>query len=144
MNALIRLASTVLIASCLIGCTSTRRADIPRVDHIRIEVSNMNASLAFYRDMIGLRVKSVSPEFSWLEAGNMSLALSASPSPWHKEDRPGLGMYPHFEVTDVEKVAAHCKAAGYKIVQEPIQHDHFTEAFVADPDGYIWALFHWH
>jgi catechol 2,3-dioxygenase-like lactoylglutathione lyase family enzyme len=133
----------VLIVSCLIGCKSTRQTDIPRVDHIRIEVSNMNASVAFYRDMIGLRVKSVSPEFSWLEAGNMSLALSAAASPWQKEDRPGLGMYPHFEAADVEGVAARCKAAGYRIVQEPIQHDRFTEAFVADPDGYVWALFRW-
>jgi catechol 2,3-dioxygenase-like lactoylglutathione lyase family enzyme len=40
------------------------RAEIPRVDHIRIEVSKMKAAVAFYRDMIGLRVKSYSPDFS--------------------------------------------------------------------------------
>jgi catechol 2,3-dioxygenase-like lactoylglutathione lyase family enzyme len=144
MNAPIRLASSALIVCCLIGCTSTRRANIPRVNHIRIEVSDMNASLAFYRDTIGLRAKSISPEFSWLEANNMSLALSALSSPRSKEDRPGLGMYPHFEVADVEAVTARCKAAGYRIVQEPMQNDRFTEAFVADPDGYVWALFRWH
>ena len=49
-------------------------------------------------------------------------------------------MYPHFEVDNVEALAARLKAHGYTIVQEPQQHSFGTEAFVADPDGYVWAL----
>jgi uncharacterized glyoxalase superfamily protein PhnB len=51
-------------------------------------------------------------------------------------------MYPHWEMADVEALVARLKAAGYRIVQEPEQHSFGTEAFVADPDGYVWALIH--
>ena len=147
MKKMLMLFSSVLVVACLGACATTRVGP-PRVDHLRLEVSNMQASVAFYRDLIGLRVRSESAEFSWLEAGNMGVALSARPWAWvtprGKDERAGWGMYPHFEVDDVEALAAKIKAAGYKIVQEPEKHSFGTEAFVADPDGYVWALFSWH
>jgi uncharacterized glyoxalase superfamily protein PhnB len=45
-------------------------------------------------------------------------------------------------VDDVEALVARLKAAGCTIVQEPKRHTFGTEAFVADPDGYVWALVH--
>jgi lactoylglutathione lyase len=135
--------SSVLVVGCLGACAAPRSGP-PRVDHIRLEVSNMKASIAFYHDMIGLPIRSESADFSWLEAGNTGIALSANPWGWltprAKGERAGWGMYPHFEVDDVEALTAKLKAAGYKIVQEPEKHSFGTEAFVADPDGYVWAL----
>jgi uncharacterized glyoxalase superfamily protein PhnB len=49
-------------------------------------------------------------------------------------------MYPHFAVVDVAAMIERARKAGYKIRQEPRRYDWGTEAFVADPDGYIWAL----
>ncbi len=119
----------------------------PRVDHILLSVSDMTASIAFYRDMIGLRVKSLGAGFSILEAENLSIYLSTSRRSWEpperKEEHPGLGIYPHFEVDNVKGLVDRLKKAGYKIVQNAQTHDWGTEAFVADPDGYIWALFSW-
>jgi len=46
-------------------------------------------------------------------------------------------MYPHFEVTNVQETAERLRKAGYKIVQEPREYSWGTEAFAADPDGYI-------
>jgi catechol 2,3-dioxygenase-like lactoylglutathione lyase family enzyme len=54
--------------------------------------------------------------------------------------RPGWGMYPHFEVADVGAMVEHARNAGYRIAQEPRKYNWGTEAFVADPDGYVWAL----
>jgi catechol 2,3-dioxygenase-like lactoylglutathione lyase family enzyme len=117
----------------------------PRVDHILLNVSNMEASIAFYRDMIGLRLKSPGSSFSILEAGNLGVYLSTSPRSWQKplskEERLGVGMYPHFEIEDVPGLVDRLKKAGYKIVQEAQAHSWGTEAFAADPDGYVWALF---
>ena len=52
----------------------------------------------------------------------------------------GLGMYPHLLVDDVETTVKRLRDAGYEIVQEQRGYWTFTEAFVADPDHYIWAL----
>jgi len=49
-------------------------------------------------------------------------------------------MYPHFKVNNVSDVVERARKAGYAIVQEPKHYLWGTEAFVADPDGYIWAL----
>ena len=70
--------------------------------------------------------------------------LSANPWAWltprGKDERAGWEMYLHFEVDNVEALTAKLKAADYQIVQKPEKHDFGTEAFVADPDGYVWAL----
>ncbi|MGO8705460.1 MAG: VOC family protein [Candidatus Brocadiia bacterium] len=143
MNAFFKLLSSALVVGCLGACAATR-GEPPRVDHIRLEVSNMPASVVFYRDMVGLRERSVTKEFSVLEAANIGIFLSAKPWGWltprAADERPGWGMYPHFEVDNVRQLAARLKAHGYTIVQEPQQHSFGTEAFVADPDGYVWAL----
>jgi len=39
----------------------------PKVDHILLEVSNLEASIAFYRDILGLRLKSRSHDFVMLD-----------------------------------------------------------------------------
>ena len=77
----------------------------------------------------------------------MDVILSAAPWGWltprGKDERAGWGIYPHFLVADVPQATARMEKAGYKIVQPPKVYRQFTEAFVADPDGYTWALFSW-
>ncbi|MFN2507893.1 MAG: VOC family protein [Chthoniobacterales bacterium] len=116
----------------------------PRIDHILLEVKNMDASVAFYRDLLGLRVKSEKPDFTMLEGANTNIFLSSGRWDWDEarptDARPGWGMYPHFDVADAAAVIERARQAGYKIPQEPRKYDWGTEAFVADPDGYVWAL----
>jgi catechol 2,3-dioxygenase-like lactoylglutathione lyase family enzyme len=117
---------------------------IPKIDHILLEVSNLNASIAFYRDFLGLRLKSQSDWFVMLESDNVGVFLRNSPWGWEKPRRSGeqlgLGMYPHFEVSDAAATVKKARQAGYRIVQEPKKYDFGTEAFIADPDGYTWAF----
>jgi catechol 2,3-dioxygenase-like lactoylglutathione lyase family enzyme len=144
MKAFVKLLSCVLAAGCLSACATTQ-SQPPRVSHIRLQVSNMQASVAFY-EMLGLRPRSVTDDFSVLDAANLGVFLTTRSWDWlaprARDERAGWGMYPHFEVEDVEALTARLKAAGYKIVQEPEHHTFGTEAFVADPDGYTWALIH--
>jgi catechol 2,3-dioxygenase-like lactoylglutathione lyase family enzyme len=137
-----------LLLAVVVGCLSacaTARSWPPRVDHIRLQVSDMKASVAFYR-MIGLQPRSLTDNFSVLDAANLGIFLTTESWGWLTPRAPGepagWGMYPHLEVDDVEALTARLKAAGYKIVQEPERHTFGTEAFVADPDGYVWALIH--
>ena len=124
--------------------TKSQAAAIPKIDHILLEVSNLNASIAFYRDFLGLRLKSQSDWFVMLESNNVGVFLRNSRWGWEKPRRSGeqlgLGMYPHFEVSDAAATVEKARQAGYRIVQEPKKYDFGTEAFIADPDGYTWAF----
>ena len=116
----------------------------PKIDHILLEVSNLTASIAFYRDFVGLRLKSQSDWFVMLESNNVGVFLRNSRWGWEKSRRNGeqlgLGMYPHFYVSDAPAMVEKARKAGYRIVQEPKKYDFGTEAFIADPDGYTWAF----
>ena len=116
----------------------------PKIDHILLEVADLKKSIAFYHDLLGLRIKSQSKEFAMLEAANVGVFLWTKRWDWEKargkDERQGLGMYPHFKVNNVSDVVERARKAGYTIVQEPKHYLWGTEAFVADPDGYIWAL----
>jgi lactoylglutathione lyase len=127
------------------GCArAPKNASPPNVDHILVKVSNMRASLAFYRDLLGLRVKSDGGDFVTLEAGNTGVFLWSKRWDWEGPRTTGaqlgLGMYPHFKVADAVAVVERARRAGYKIVQQPKRYLWGTEAFIADPDGYIWAI----
>lgn len=103
----------------------------PRVDHILLEVKDMKASVAFYRDLLGLRVKSEKSDFTLLESGNVGVFLSIGHWDWDearpKNARPGWGMYPHFDVADVAAVIERARKARYRIAQEPRKYDWGTE-----------------
>jgi lactoylglutathione lyase len=116
----------------------------PKVDHILLEVSNLDASIAFYRDILGLRLKSRSQDFVMLESDNVGIFLWSARWDWKKPrsngERQGLGMYPHFSINHAATVVERAREAGYRIVQEPRKYNWGTEAFIADPDGYTWAF----
>jgi catechol 2,3-dioxygenase-like lactoylglutathione lyase family enzyme len=116
----------------------------PKIDHILLEVADLNKSIAFYRDLLGLELKSQSKDFAMLESGNVGVFLSTTHWDWDEKcpanARPGWGMYPHFAVVDVAQTIERAGKAGYRIAQEPRKYTWGTEAFIADPDGYVWAL----
>jgi hypothetical protein len=80
----------------------------PLVDHILVEVSNMKASLALYRDLLGMRVKSDGGDFVMLEAGNTFIALWTKHWDWEPAkspaQQPAFGMYPHSKVPNAGAV----------------------------------------
>src|SRR2546422_11761744 len=116
----------------------------PKIDHILLEVGDLKKSIAFYHDVLSLQIKSQSKDFAMLESGNVGIFLSSTHWDWDEKRptnaRPGWGMYPHFAVADVAAMIEHARKAGYRIAQEPRKYDWGTEAFVADADGYVWAL----
>lgn len=137
-------AAACLLISLPSCAPRINKAGLPAVDHILLEVSDMKASISFYRDMIGLQIKSDRGDFVKLEAKNIGVSLWSKHWDWEspraKDERLGLGMYPHLQVSDVKAVVERARRAGYKIVQEPKKYFWGTEAFVADPDGYVWAI----
>jgi uncharacterized glyoxalase superfamily protein PhnB len=140
---LIPLWLALLLAGCVRSPNLPGGSSLP-VDHILLEVSDLNVSIAFYHDLFELGVKSNDGHFAMLEAGNMRIALWDRRWDWEapraKDERQGLGMYPHLKIADVMEMVNRARTAGYKIIQEPQHYLWGKEAFVADPDGYIWAI----
>ena len=116
----------------------------PSIHHILLEVEDLDRSVAFYRDRMGLTLKSRSKDFITLDSENVGVYLWSARWDWEEKprenERSGLGMYPHFAVKDARVTVEALREAGDAIVQEPRSYNWGVEAFVADPDGYTWAL----
>ena len=117
---------------------------VPVVSHILLEVQNLDRSIKFYHDELGLEVKSKSGDFAMFEAANIGIYLWTKHWEWSPPP-PGAvrvpqGMYPHLVFPDVKGLVERLRRDGYRIVASAKTHIYGTEAFVADPDGYVWAL----
>ena len=136
-------AVAIWVTALALGASAEEKPP-PKIDHILLEVADLNESIAFYHDLLGLEIKSKSRNFVTLESGNVGVFLSSTRWDWDEKRpanaRPGWGMYPHFAVVDVAATIERARKAGYRIAQEPRKYSWDTEAFVADPDGYVWAL----
>ncbi len=142
---LVYLTSILLLsAGCQRGArVADSRSGLPVVDHILLEVTNLDQSVRFYHDELGLQVKSRSGDFAVLEAANIGIYLWSKHWEWSPPPtgiRPPQGMYPHLIASDVKGLVERLRRDGYRIVAEPKHHIYGTEAFIADPDGYVWAL----
>jgi len=123
---------------------SDSESDVPRIDHILLEVKDLDRSVKFYHDELGFKLKRQSRDFVMLESANVGVYLWSkhwnwSPPPPEGERYP-QGMYPHLVLSDVKELVERLRRDGYRIVAEPKDHSYGTEAFVADPDGFVWAL----
>ena len=101
-----------------------------------LRVADLAASVAWYRDRLGLRVELLDAAngFALLGGeGGGRLALKAGPP------APG-GVALHFEVADLAAALARAGAA-----EAPVKEswEGYREAVIRDPDGYAVGLFGW-
>jgi catechol 2,3-dioxygenase-like lactoylglutathione lyase family enzyme len=101
-----------------------------------IAVADFDASLAWYRDRLGLQVEHLDAanRFVLLRAeGGGRLALKAgTPSP--------DGVILHFEVRNLD-----AELVRFDAITEPLKasDEGYRRAVVRDPDGYVVGLFEW-
>ncbi|MDL2319224.1 VOC family protein [Eubacteriales bacterium OttesenSCG-928-A19] len=101
-----------------------------------LHIRDVQRSLSFYRDLLGMRVDSHSkgqPEIIMLgEAGGPLLELLRDE---YLPDGLGKGMSVGYQVDDLDAYLAKARAADYA-VSEPFVLPEMRFAFVTDPDGY--------
>lgn len=111
-----------------------------KVDYIMINVSDMNRSVAFYRDVLGIPVRFDSPGWSEFETGATTLALHAAPKPAGGAPQAGptagtcsIG----FSVADLDKAHAELQSRGARFVMPPTDRpeEGIRLAVCVDPDG---------
>lgn len=104
----------------------------------------MDASIAFYRDAVGLAVLAESPEFSFLDAGNLQLGLNVDVESAGTEST----MEVVFEVDDIAKSHAAMLARGVPFEIEPrmVMENAGRQLHAAhfrDPDGHVLSITGW-
>jgi catechol 2,3-dioxygenase-like lactoylglutathione lyase family enzyme len=105
------------------------------LSHVQFNVSNIERSLRFYRDALGLVERMRTGPYVLLAAPDSGDFVSLS------EDAPvgapGLGHFGlHLEAENIDSAIRALEAAGGKLVSGN-QYPDFPSARIADPDGYV-------
>lgn len=111
---------------------------IGKLTTIVLIVKDMDRSVAFYRDVVGLNVEMHTPFWSSLGAGTISLGLH--PESANAKVAPSMGCTFGFEVEDIQSAVKDLKAKGVKMQLEPKREDFGWLAIFSDPDGYAIQL----
>ena len=113
-----------------------------KVDYIMVNVSDMNRSVAFYGDTLGLSVKFESPSWSEFQTGATTLALHQVPARVGSEGQaptwPAAGTCSiGFSVEDLEATHRELTARGARFVLAPTEqvNEGIRLAVCVDPDG---------
>ncbi|MBK5913734.1 lactoylglutathione lyase [Rhodocyclus purpureus] len=118
-----------------------------RILHTMLRVGNLERSLAFYTEVLGMRLlrRHDYPEgrFTLAFVGYGAEADNAVIELTHNWDTPSYELGNAFghialEVADAYAACAEIKQRGGKVVREagPMKHGKTVIAFVEDPDGY--------
>lgn len=109
-----------------------------RVNYAIVFVSDMSASIAFYRDVIGLTVRFESPHWTEFKTEGATLALHVG-----EDERPETGV-PHeapgtcrtgFQVPNLDEFHARMIRHEVRCLQEPTMTFGARIALYEDPDG---------
>ena len=113
-----------------------------QIDYTMIVVSDMEQSVQFYRDKIGISLKFQSPEWTEFATGATTLALhgGGTPKEYHDtgdQSKTAGACSIGFNVDDVDKTYEEMRAKGIRFVMPPTQREGegIKLAVALDPDG---------
>jgi catechol 2,3-dioxygenase-like lactoylglutathione lyase family enzyme len=111
-----------------------------KVTHLMIGVTDMDQSVRFYGDLLGLAVQSQSPELSFLTAGSVTIGLATFL--WDAYGKAPGTIEVVFGVDSVRTAHAELEARGVKFFVPPrsIGGPNWAANF-ADPDGHACSVF---
>lgn len=105
----------------------------PSLGMVMLIVSDVDKSVAFYRDVLGLTVQFAMPEFAQLDMGGVALGLH--PEGEHVKVNSAVGISIGFYVSDLKASVGEVTGRGGVVAYELVQ-DWGTLAAFKDPDGY--------
>jgi lactoylglutathione lyase len=109
-----------------------------RVGAVILLVSNMEKSIKFYRDTLGLPIKTNSKD--WTEFFNNDTVLALHPAKKKSNIKTGSGMLVGFEVGDLRATVKKLKEKKVKFFKKPKEEPFGKHAIVQDPDGHLISI----
>lgn len=102
------------------------------IHHVSINVTDVDAAIAFYTDVLGLTVRDDRPDFgfpgAWLSVGDQQIHLIGAPAPQN------LGQHLAIWVADLDAAIAELRARGVEVTDaSPVGAS--LQAFLVDPSG---------
>ena len=113
---------------------------ISKVSVVYLYVSDLDRSLAFYRDVLGLELERRGEDDHWAEVAFANGTRFALHLASHRAPRAPATVEVSFEVEDVDAAVAQVRAAGASVT-ETMHEPWGSRATVVDPDGYELGLF---
>jgi catechol 2,3-dioxygenase-like lactoylglutathione lyase family enzyme len=111
-----------------------------RLNHVTLEVSDVEASAAFYVRLGLTQIVADYPGYARLLAPEGGTTLSL-----HRSERQPIAPAAsiHFEVDDVDDAVSRLKGTGFELTSEPIDQPYlWREAILPDPDGHRIFIYH--
>jgi catechol 2,3-dioxygenase-like lactoylglutathione lyase family enzyme len=118
---------------------------ISKIGNLILAVSDLERSLRFYRDILGLKVvRTIPGDFVFLDGGGVTLALRQAPGIGSGQCRDELS----FETDDVRAVYAELQSKGVSFTRPPraVTGDGRGDLYAADfrdPDSHILSITGW-
>ncbi len=98
------------------------------IEEIALEVKDLERSIAFYENVIGLSLHSRGPQQAWFRVGQQSLALFT-------KNRAGSGQHFAFLIPHEKAEQARRALVAKGFPEETMQQDDGLSIYVRDPDG---------
>jgi catechol 2,3-dioxygenase-like lactoylglutathione lyase family enzyme len=119
---------------------------LDKISNIILRVGDLERSLTFYRDQLGMTVLAAAEAFAFLDGGGVTLALNAVADAV-ESNPPGLTEVV-FEVEDVEAAHAALTESGvsFRIVPRVVMSSDGRDLLAADfrdPDGNVLSITGW-
>lgn len=116
--------------------------NIKRVGNVILAVKDLDKSIDFYHNIIGLPIKH--ERRSWVDLGTTGALLSLHPASLtaeHVGSSIDNGITIGFIVGDVKSAVEELKSKGVRIYRDIIEKEAGKNAIVLDPDDYMISLF---
>ena len=116
--------------------------NIKKVGNVILAVQDIDKSIEFYHEIIGLPIKR--QRRSWVDLGTSGALLSLHPASLtaeHVGSSIDNGITIGFLVGDVQSAIDELKEKGIKIHRDIVEKDAGKNAVISDPDGYLISLF---
>ncbi|MBI2006132.1 MAG: VOC family protein [Nitrosopumilales archaeon] len=116
--------------------------NIKRVGNVILAVKDLDKSIKFYNEIIGLPIRQ--QRRSWVDLGSKGALLSLHPASLtatHSGTSIENGVAIGFIVGDVKSAVEELRSKGVKIYRDVVDREAGKNAIILDPDDYMISLF---
>jgi predicted enzyme related to lactoylglutathione lyase len=108
-----------------------------KIGAVILLVSDMKSSIKFYRDILGMKLKEQSKDWTEFSEGGTVLALHPTSK---KKIKKNNSMLVGFSVSDFDDIINGLKQKKVKFYKKPKEEPFGKHAIIQDPDGHLISI----